>query len=225
MDELEVAKNQLVEAKESNILPIAVISTIVACIIIGLILYILKLKGIIGKKVEKDKLLTLSQMTMQNKNPAMQQNVSNSPPNIPIPKPHANLSLSGRTSQKEALYETTVLVDDSPQDAKYVMGVSGKMANAYLIRTSMTETIMIDSPEFLIGKDHTRVHYCIENNSAISRCHAKIEKRGTTYYLSDLNSTNHTYLNGKILRACEEVELQNGDIIHFSNEEFSFHQA
>lgn len=225
MKELEVAKDRLVEAQKTNVLPIVIVSVIIVCIMIGLILYILKLKGIIGKRVEKDKLLTLSQMTMQNKNSAMQQNLNPTAPNIPIPKPHTSLPLPGRSTQKEALYETTVLVDDTPQDAKYVMGVSGKMANAYLVRTSITETIVIDSKEFLIGKDHTRVHYCIEGNSAISRCHAKIEKRGSIYYLSDLNSTNHTYLNGKILRACEEVELQNGDIIHFSNEEFSFYQA
>ncbi|MFR1949967.1 MAG: FHA domain-containing protein [Roseburia hominis] len=39
----------------------------------------------------------------------------------------------------------------------------------------------------------------------------------------DTNSTNHTYVNGVMIRSNEEVVLSEGDKIRLANEEFVFH--
>lgn len=38
----------------------------------------------------------------------------------------------------------------------------------------------------------------------------------------DTNSTNHTYVNGKMIQSNIEVEIENGDKIRFGNEDFEF---
>jgi pSer/pThr/pTyr-binding forkhead associated (FHA) protein len=48
----------------------------------------------------------------------------------------------------------------------------------------------------------------------VSRRHARIEKRGETWFLVDLDSTNFTRVNGHRLR--REHELQDGDELVFA---------
>ncbi|RYD04592.1 hypothetical protein N752_14560 [Desulforamulus aquiferis] len=47
-------------------------------------------------------------------------------------------------------------------------------------------------------------------DSSISRRHAQLEPAGGRYWLTDLGSTNGTYLNGLLV---EKVELTSGDVI------------
>jgi hypothetical protein len=47
----------------------------------------------------------------------------------------------------------------------------------------------------------------------VSRLHSKIIFSGGTFYIIDLNSTNHTYLNGVALTPQQAYSLQNGDRI------------
>lgn len=93
----------------------------------------------------------------------------------------------------------------------------------YLIRRSMNERISINKPVFRIGKERSYVDYFISNNSAISRSHADIIKRGNRFFVCDRNSTNKTYRNGYILTPEDEVEIFEGDILQLANEEFEFH--
>lgn len=60
----------------------------------------------------------------------------------------------------------------------------------------------------------------IIQNEYISKNHARLEKRERKYYISDLNSSNGTFLNGKQILGT--VELNNRDIIKMGNIEFEF---
>lgn len=51
---------------------------------------------------------------------------------------------------------------------------------------------------------------CIPN-SKISRKHCRVHREGKNLYVLDLNSTNHTYLNGR--RIIDSVQLKTGDIL------------
>lgn len=50
-------------------------------------------------------------------------------------------------------------------------------------------------------------------SSGVSRIHAKILCEGNKFYISDLNSTNSTYLNGEKLPAQQPALLHDGDEI------------
>jgi len=66
------------------------------------------------------------------------------------------------------------------------------------------------------------VDYFIGDNTAISRSHANIHTDNGEYFVEDTNSTNHTYLNGKLINSNEKVKLTNGDKVRLANEDFTF---
>lgn len=92
---------------------------------------------------------------------------------------------------------------------------------AQLHRKRTGEKIEIRGGEFRIGKDVT-ADYSIRDNKAISRHHAVICCNGNEHLLRDENSTNHTYLNGRMLEPGRVEVLSEGDVIRLADEEFSF---
>jgi len=92
----------------------------------------------------------------------------------------------------------------------------------YLVRIKNGEKVLIDKPRFRIGKEKSYVDYFIGDNTAISRSHADIIVKGNEYYLVDLNSTNHTFVNGSMIHGNTEVQIKNGNRIKFANEDFDF---
>jgi len=92
-----------------------------------------------------------------------------------------------------------------------------------LLRVMTDETISINKPVFRIGKEKSYVDFFVANNKAVSRSHADVIKRGQRYFIIDLNSKNHTYINGQMLPINNEVEIHDGDKLTLADEEFIFH--
>lgn len=63
---------------------------------------------------------------------------------------------------------------------------------------------------------------CVISQKGISRVHAKITDEDGKYYLKDMNSTNGTMVNGKILSCYEICEIKVGDRIQLGNTECIF---
>lgn len=93
---------------------------------------------------------------------------------------------------------------------------------AALFRCSTGITTNIAKDIFTIGKAAEN-DLCLADNKTISRNHARILCSGNGFSLQDMNSTNHTCLNGRRLEGGKEELLQNGDRIQLSNEEFEFY--
>lgn len=91
-----------------------------------------------------------------------------------------------------------------------------------LFRVLTEETISINKPVFRIGKERSYVDYFVTNNIAVSRSHVDIITRGSKYFVKDLNSKNHTYINNHELPIYMEVEIHDGDRLKLGNEEFIF---
>lgn len=109
--------------------------------------------------------------------------------------------------------EGTALLDEKIADVHYPT----------LSRVLTGETISINKPVFRIGKERSYVDYFVSNNIAVSRSHADIITRGNKYFVKDLNSKNHTYINNQELPVQYEVEIYDGDRLKLANEEFVFH--
>lgn len=93
---------------------------------------------------------------------------------------------------------------------------------AWLTRAATGERIAVDHVPFYIGKKLDGNDYCIQGNNTVSRMHAQILKEQDNYFLSDLNSTNGTYTDNQRLAPQTPAMLQNGTVIHISNEKFVF---
>lgn len=105
-----------------------------------------------------------------------------------------------------------------------VLGGGSSQPSATLIRRKNGETVTISKPGFSIGKERSKVDFCVPDNNSISRNHASIVYKGGVYYIVDNNSTNFTYVNGNKITARQEVRLNSGDKIKLADEEFEFRQ-
>ena len=95
-------------------------------------------------------------------------------------------------------------------------------ANPYLIRVNTGERVMITKQTFKIGKASMGVDYTVKGNGAVSRVHAVITNKDDVYYIKDNKSTNHTYVNGKIVDEGREELLTHDSKIMLGDEEFIF---
>jgi S1-C subfamily serine protease len=114
--------------------------------------------------------------------------------------------------------DTTVL--NPAMDGKGVLGPVPSTAT--LLRVSNNERIHIDKPEFTVGKERGKVNFAITNNNAISRIHVRIVFRGGQYFISDLKTTNYTWVNGEMVPPGTEMPLKKDDRIMLADEEFIF---
>jgi ABC transport system ATP-binding/permease protein len=75
--------------------------------------------------------------------------------------------------------------------------------------------------EMTVGRSADRdIHL---DDSEVSRTHATFTRRGTATFLTDLGSSNGTYVNGSRLQGT--IELHDGDQITFATVEATFHAA
>jgi S1-C subfamily serine protease len=100
--------------------------------------------------------------------------------------------------------------------------LSASQKPAVLTRVSNNEKARINRSEFIIGKEQRKVNLVISDNSAVSRVHARITLRDGRYYITDLNTTNSTFVNDKKLPTQTETLLNTGDHITLADEEFVF---
>lgn len=103
--------------------------------------------------------------------------------------------------------------NETEEDAEKIVGV--------LVRRINQMSYLLEQPEIRIGKSASN-DICISDNPAISRVHAIITRFYGNYQIQDNGSTNHTFVNGIVLRGAQEKLLSAGDRILLGNEEFIF---
>ncbi len=92
----------------------------------------------------------------------------------------------------------------------------------YLMRVKNQIWIEITKPIFHIGREPSYADFVISDNSAVSSKHADILRMNEGFYIVDTNSTNHTYINGKMILPNQSTLLQSGDRIRLADEDFEF---
>ena len=90
----------------------------------------------------------------------------------------------------------------------------------YLVRMRTGEKIPLGNASFTIGKGSS-ADYKIEGNSAISRIHAQISVIGGSYYITDMGSANHTFVDETPVTST--VKLHDNAVIRMADEDFIFH--
>ena len=120
--------------------------------------------------------------------------------------------------------ETTVLGGGVPGETTVLTAAqtAAQQPVPHIIRQKNNEKILINKPRFRIGKEKSYVDYFISDNTAISRSHADIVTVDNTYFIIDMNSTNHTFINGNMIQSGDQVQVNHGDILKLANEEFEF---
>lgn len=83
------------------------------------------------------------------------------------------------------------------------------------------EEILVPYFPFIIGKSDSISDFCL-NKTGVSRLHVKLEEKGGTYQVTDLNSTNGTRVDGRLLNANETCCLLPGSELSIAEEKYIF---
>lgn len=80
--------------------------------------------------------------------------------------------------------------------------------------------IEVNKDEFVIGKKQELVDGVVSFNKMISRSHCKINRRGSQYTVTDLQSANGTFVNKVRLQPNLPCQIKNGDVIRMADSDF-----
>ena len=128
-----------------------------------------------------------------------------------------------KTAQKGTKPKSNSILSKTVEDVQKSNSLlNAPKANPYLIRVNTDERIMINKATFKIGKATRGVDYTISGNGAVSRQHAVIIQKNGVCYIKDNKSTNHTYVNGKVIEDGVEEILTHDSVIKLGDEEFQF---
>ena len=205
-DEVEKAADDLEEQKGPGMMLWIIIGA--AVVIIVVIVVILVVSS--GNKKKKEEM---------ERERMMRQRAEEQRRTDPAPRAEAR-SYNPVQEPSAGAGETSVLGEGRGETT--VLGASAQSA-AYMIRKKTNERVVISAPSFTIGKERSRVNYCISDNTSVSRCHARISRKGSQYFVADMNSTNFTFVNGVKVVPGQEVALKDNDTVRFADEDFEFH--
>ena len=113
-------------------------------------------------------------------------------------------------AEKAADWKPTVYFSEEEQQRTWILAYRGD---------GLEQDLILDSFPFLIGKDPKRADGILQADT-VSRIHARILEREGELLVEDYNSTNGTYLNGKLLSMNTPAKLKEGDRLVFATEEY-----
>lgn len=115
------------------------------------------------------------------------------------------------TKQEEEIFQTVLLTEPAPEkDIRYLRAAEPG-----------SEDIAIAYVPYLIGKQEGLVDWVLDSDT-ISRIHVRIDREEDEYRISDLNSTNGTSINGRLLETNETAVLKRGDRVLIADFAFVF---
>lgn len=136
-----------------------------------------------------------------------------------LPEP---MQIQRRYVEDETVVLGMPMVADSEETTQLYQDEHIPTIRATLIKRNTREKINISKDIFKVGKEKSKVDYCIINNTAVSRTHADIIYQQERFFIMDNNSLNHTFVNGEQIPSNQPVPLIDHAIICFANEEFEF---
>lgn len=110
--------------------------------------------------------------------------------------------------------------DDENIEEKTILLSDLRQTGFALKRTDKdVKTVKISGYPFVVGKVEGKVDLCLKE-VAVSRFHAKIEEYGDSIKITDLNSTNGTFVDEQRITPDEPFPVSTGQRIRFGNIEY-----
>ena len=128
---------------------------------------------------------------------------------------------SRRIVRDEIRPKPTERIVDGPEElaaGDYTLSFGRREVDGFIDLNGKTATI--SEQPLIIGRDTNQVGFALTDDFNVSRRHAQIRREGDRFILTDLNSSNGTYVNGQSVRG--DVEIKPGDRLRFGNQELVF---
>lgn len=130
--------------------------------------------------------------------------------NISLPKEEKIITYEGN--------DETVLAKEIYTGEDETVFATAKFNCLIIKRIKNGEQITVKKEEFIVGKQ-IECDYVIKDNPMISRKHVRIYQNDQIFWLEDMKSLNHTYVNDEMIK--EPVKLTEGMKFRLSlDEEF-----
>lgn len=107
-----------------------------------------------------------------------------------------------------------------PKDQQVVKPKAQSSIKLVAMNAPTRVEIAITKDSFVIGKNASAVDGAISFNKMISRVHCRIDKSGSQFTITDLQSANGTFVNKVKLRPNQPHPIKAGDIIRLANSDF-----
>lgn len=134
--------------------------------------------------------------------------------------PHEEITYPLPTLVSKQLHRRNYIEEIEEDDVEKTRMLFQTQSEGYLEYDHQILDIANDT--FTIGRKSDRD--CYLHAPAVSKEHAVIVKEEDGYYLTDLKSSNATYVNGKKLTPLKSVILHDGDEIKFADTSLLFHE-
>lgn len=115
-----------------------------------------------------------------------------------------------RSEKKEECRTVLLTPEETPADTRCLKSMAAEIPD-----------IVISYVPFIIGKQEGLADGLLMSD-AVSRMHARIDREGDEYRITDLNSTNGTIVAGRLLETNETVNLLPGNEVYIANIGFIF---
>lgn len=212
-NDLSSAQLGLVESSGSNMMLVIAIAVAAAAVIVIIVV------AVIASNRSKE-----NQRKMRmNGQRQMRDSIAGGP--VP-PQRQANKGFNAppqNTPPSPSEYGETGVLDAGAGETTVLSG--GQMLYGYLIRKKTGEKIELKKRVFTIGKERSKVDYCINDNTSVSRVHAKFVVKQDGCYIVDQQSTNGTIVNGMKIGPLQETKLGDRDTVKLSDEIFEYHRS
>ena len=83
-----------------------------------------------------------------------------------------------------------------------------------------THKFIIKDKDFVIGRNSEGVDGNLQISKAVSREHCLITKLDCRYFVQDLGSSNHTFVNGVMIPRYELMEIKHNDVLGIADVDF-----
>ena len=125
--------------------------------------------------------------------------------------------LSGKVNKEKKAGGRNIIVpemhdDDEATELLSELNISHDTEGKVRLVSDSDPEITVNGFPFYIGKDESHMDFCL-NSPGVSRYHAKLDRISENIFISDLNSTNGTYVNGKKLEPNIKKRIIEGDEI------------
>lgn len=121
--------------------------------------------------------------------------------------------------------EIAVVAEEQPvylaeeQERTVLLSERKRKEEPELVSEQTGEVVPLTKFPFYLGSAAEYADF-VPSGEGVSRIHCCISKKGNNFYLSDLNSTNGTYWNGKEVNPGKDVLLSSNDEIRICSQEF-----
>lgn len=160
---------------------------------------------------------------------SLESELENAPPEVEtqVPETNAKRRKPAKKSLLSAFKKTPLPAEPAVEIESSGTEVLGEVfvPDIVLLCKNPKDEILVKKREFLIGKQIDKVDYAISYSTAISRVHCKISHNEGRNYVTDLGSSNGTYINGRKLEPHKPSPANPSDNVKLGNITFTIRQV